>query len=118
MVAFNPMEESILESVKRNCGYESDSEYDKPLITEINTVFVDLFSRCGIVDSVFQITGSDEKWSDFTNNPELFSIPTYMWMKVKMRFDAESLQSAVSKSYEEFCSQIEFQVMTATERYV
>lgn len=115
----DPLDQSILEVVKSNLGYEKDDTvYDGPIIGCINTVLTDLSERCGVGTPDFIITGYSEIWSDFVYEPKYASVIGLVWMRTKMIFDAEALASPVNTSYKEICDRIEFQLMSSAEAYI
>lgn len=112
------LEQSILEVVKENLGYEKDDTvYDNQIINCINTQLIDLSERCGIGTPDFIIKGYDEIWSDFISEPKYISVIGIVWMRTKMMFDAEALASPVNNSYKEICDRVEFQLMSSAEMY-
>lgn len=79
--------DSILESVKKMLGNGEGYDYfDPELIMFINSVFSTLY-QLG-VGPAFSITGSEEKWTDYTDNQVVLGfIKPYIFRKVKVTFD-------------------------------
>lgn len=102
------MEESILISIKALLGPDADYEvFDQDIVIFINSAIATL-TQLGVGPSEgFEITGSDETWSDYLGDDmrRINQVKTYLYMKVKMAFDPPSssfVQSAFEKSCEEF----------------
>lgn len=102
------MEESILQTIKQLVGVNPDSDdFDLDLIIHINSVFATL-NQLGVgPKDGFEITGSDEVWSSFTDNKKLAGIKSYMAMKVKLMFDPPQ-NGSVIESYKELIREFEF----------
>ncbi len=89
------MTDSILLTIKQMVGLvEENTHFDETLIVAINSVFTTL-SQLGSTD--FSITGTTEKWSDYSNNTELTNmIKSYMKLKVQLLFDPPANSVLVS----------------------
>lgn len=87
--------DSILRHVKESIGIEPDcTDFDVPLIADINAVFV-IMNQMGVgPEDPFLITGDSETWSDFTQDPNLQMCKTYMSLKVQSMFDPPSSSTA------------------------
>ena len=86
------MQDSILESIASQLGYDSTDDMDiiliNDLIIHINMVFNDLYQLGVGPDSGFEITGTNETWSDYTNDDILLNrIKVYMYLKVRVTWD-------------------------------
>lgn len=83
--------DSILYSVKKQLGLEPDYKaFDNELILHINSVFAILHQMGVGPKKVFSISGSIEEWNDFSKDPRLDMVRTYMFMKVRLLFDPPS----------------------------
>lgn len=86
------MQDSILESIASQLGYDSTDNMDiiliNDLIIHINMVFNNLYQLGVGPDSGFEITGTNETWSDYTNDDILLNrIKVYMYLKVRVTWD-------------------------------
>lgn len=86
------MQDSILESIASQLGYDSTDDMDiiliNDLIIHINMVFNNLYQLGVGPDSGFEITGTNETWSDYTNDNILLNrIKVYMYLKVRVTWD-------------------------------
>lgn len=110
------MNESILESVKHLLGPGSlDTHFDEDLILFINGVFSTL-TQIGVGPKAgFSITGADELWSDFiSDDPRLEMVKTYMYTKVRLRFDPPQ-SSSVIQLMQQDASELEWRLNVAVE---
>ncbi len=95
----------ILESVKKNLGIPKDhEEFDMDIALHINATFSKLYQMgVGPRNEVFQITGYDELWDDFTTNKDLNMVQSFMYIEVRLMFDpptASLLQSLKERQKE------------------
>lgn len=86
------MQDSILESIASQLGYDSTDDMDiiliNDLIIHINMVFNNLYQLGVGPDSGFEVTGTNETWSDYTNDDILLNrIKVYMYLKVRVTWD-------------------------------
>lgn len=86
------MQDSILESIASQLGYDSTDDMDiiliNDLIIHINMVFNNLYQLGVGPDSGFEITGTNETWSDYTNDDILLNrIKVYMYLKIRVTWD-------------------------------
>lgn len=86
------MQDSILESIASQLGYDRTDDMDiiliNDLIIHINMVFNNLYQLGVGPDSGFEITGTNETWSDYTNDDILLNrIKVYMYLKVRVTWD-------------------------------
>lgn len=106
------MNESILESIKKLVGIDSESEhFDPDLIIHINTVLMTL-NQLGVgPDKTFHITGEEELWEDFVQNEEdLEGIKTFTYLKVRLLFDPPT-SSFVLDSMRKLADEYEWRLM-------
>lgn len=110
------MEESILTSIKKLAGMDSDyGPFDTDLIIFINSVFSAL-AQLGVgTSSGFFIEDDEAVWSDFVKDPiQLGFVKTYIYLKVRLVFDPPD-NSTVIKSYEDQIEQLEWRLNVAAE---
>lgn len=101
------MEESILESIKKMLGLESDyTPFDTDIIVMINSALMILTQADVGPKEGFRISGIEETWDDFlTNSIMLEAAKQYVYMKVRMVFDPPSssiVMDALKSQSEEY----------------
>lgn len=79
---------SILNDVKQQLGLlPAQTAFDLDIITGINTALA-ILNQLGVGPiHGFQITGPDEQWEAFVNDPRANTVKTYVYQKVKLMFD-------------------------------
>lgn len=108
------MDDSILNSVKHMLG-SCDDYFDSDLITFINGVFSTLMQLGVGPKTGFSISGSDETWSSYTKNkPELEMVKTYVYTKVRLRFDPPQ-GSSVLQLMQQDANELEWRLNVATD---
>lgn len=100
------MDESIFNTIKKMLGLEADySPFDTDIVAQINGVFL-ILQQLGIGPTAgFQISGSDEVWSDFVDDAGILgAVKTYIYLKIRSVFDppssgtvADALQKQISE---------------------
>ena len=109
--------DSILTSIKKQLGITEEYEhFDADLIMHINNVLADLM-QIGIVEcKAFVITNKDSKWSDFIDTDLWYfpMIPTYVYAKVKLRFDPPT-SSSHTEALKATISETEFRLKIAAD---
>lgn len=80
--------ESILDTIKKMLGIESDyTHFDIDIITNINTIFLNL-QQIGVgPKSGFSITDNTTTWNDYISGENLEAVKTYIYLKVRLLFD-------------------------------
>jgi len=80
--------ESILDTIKKMLGIESDyTHFDIDIITNINTIFLNL-QQIGVgPKSGFSITDNTTQWNDYISGENLEAVKTYIYLKVRLLFD-------------------------------
>lgn len=88
--------ESILTSIKKLIGItEDDDGFDTDIIMHINTAFMGLTDLHVGPSTGFIITDKTAVWTDFIKDPKkLAASKSYVYLRVKLLFDSESLSSA------------------------
>lgn len=110
------MGESILESVKHMLGPGScDDHFDDDLIIFINGVFSQL-TQLGVgPEKGFFIDGPDKFWEEYINDdPKLEMVKTYMYTKVRLRFDPPQ-SSSVIQLMQQDASELEWRLNVAAD---
>jgi hypothetical protein len=93
-----PLEPSILKSTKKLLGiHESDLSFDLDILIFINSAFATL-QELGVNNGELVVVEDDLKdWSETTISPEaLPTVKTYVYLKVRMMFDAPSTSFAIT----------------------
>lgn len=110
--------DSILTSIKKLLDItEEYTHFDPDIIMHINSVFMTL-TQLGVGPKEgFAITDDVASWSDFLpeEGPKLEAVKSYMYLKVKLLFDSNSLSSAVIESYNRQISEFEWRLNVAVE---
>lgn len=110
------MGESILESVKHLLGPGScDDHFDDDLIIFINGVFSQL-TQLGVgPEKGFSIDGPDKFWEEYiSDDPKLEMVKTYMYTKVRLRFDPPQ-SSSVIQLMQQDASELEWRLNVAAD---
>lgn len=113
------MDGSILNDVKKQIGIaEANTDFDKDLIININTVLFTLW-QMGIIKDNFSIEDNTATWESILLNPEQIAIQamkTWVALKTKMIFDPPTssvLQQAINANIDELTWRIYI-----TENYI
>lgn len=111
--------DSILLSIKKLLGPDGeDTHFDPDIIMHINTALTDL-TQLGVgPSSGFSIADKTSKWTDFVQ-PELQgrveTIKSYVYLRVKLLFEADSLGAATIAAYEREISRHEVRINNVVE---
>lgn len=99
--------ESILDTVKKLVGLDKDyGAFDIDLIVAINGAFMTL-NQLGVGPPIpFSITGSEEIWTDFSENINLIQlVKDDIYLRVRLLFDPPAtgvLHEAMERQLSEF----------------
>lgn len=111
------MNESIFNTIKKMLGLEADySPFDTDLLAKINGVFL-VLQQLGVgpVDG-FYITGTDEVWSDYSDDSNLLGMVTsYIALKVRTTFDPPS-SGTVADALQKQIAEYEWRLNVQAER--
>lgn len=108
------MDDSILNSVKHMLG-SCDDYFDSDLITFINGVFSTLMQLGVGPKAGFAISGPNETWFSYTENkPELDIVKTFVYTKVRLRFDPPQ-SSSVIQLMQQDASELEWRLNVAAD---
>lgn len=101
--SYNP--DSILDSIKKNLGipYGVDA-FDMDIILHINSALAELHQLGVGPNECFVIEDNGATWSDFTDDPRLNMVKTYMYLEVRLAFDppTASVLSAMERKRDEY----------------
>ena len=110
---------SILDTVKTFVGVDKDETvFDKELILEINSIFLELFQN-GIDElKAFSVSDGKEKWSDIDINPliVLLNVQIYICIKVNILFD-KSMSSSLVDNYNKIANEALWRINIEKESY-
>lgn len=105
-----PITQSILLTIKKMLGIaEEYHAFDIDIIVNINSVFLTL-NQLGVGPTMpYQITGTEEVWSDFLGNQQSFlpGVRTYIYLKTRLLFDPPT-NSFLVNSFEKQISELEW----------
>ena len=110
------METSILTSIKKLLGVAEDyTEFDEDIMTNINSVFLNL-TQLGVgPEEGFMIKDDTAEWEDFINDSiQLQAVKTYVYLKVKLLFDPP-LSSSVTESINRMIAELEWRLNVAVD---
>ena len=110
------MSESILDSTKKILGLEADyTPFDLDVITHINSTFSTLHQLGLGPTSGFMIVDSSAVWADFFgNDPRLYAIKTYVYLRVRLLFDPPTTQYLMA-AYQEQIKELEWRLNVVRE---
>lgn len=112
------MDGSILEDIRKMIGPSAEYEgFDTDLMIHINSAFDTLYDLGVGADKSkpFFITGSEEKWSDFTDDDSRRnSVKTYIYIKTRLAFDYPS-NSFVGDALKNQAEEIEWRLRMREE---
>ena len=112
------MIESILETIKRMLAIpEGVDNFDAEIIPLINLAINTLFQLgLGPAGTSFRITGSDETWDDYIgDDTRLEMVKDYIYMKVKILWDSQTMSGAVIEVYKDQIKELESRVSYQVE---
>lgn len=105
------MSKSILDTVKKglNLG-PSDTTFDVDVIMHINSAFSTL-TQLGVGPSTgFRIEDKNAEWTSFIeDDPNLDSVKSYIYMRVRLLFDPPATSFAI-ESFKEQIKEIEWRL--------
>lgn len=111
------MTDSILNTIKQMIGGAAahDTVFDVDIITHINTAFMTL-AQIGIGPSTgFRIKDDLDLWSDvITDERNLESVKSYIYIKVKLLFDPPA-SASIAETLKQQASEIEWRLSVEAE---
>lgn len=109
--------ESILTSIKKLLGLPEDyKQFDADIIMHINSVFTTL-TQLGVGPSTgFYIEDETAIWDDFLSDMvKMQAVKSYMYLKVRILFDPNSIGSSTLASYERQIQEYEWRLNLQAE---
>ncbi len=109
------MEDSILESIKKELGGEiNHTGFDMPIITQINSAIM-VLNQIGVGTHGFRIEDNKAKWEDLLGDrTDLESVKTYIYLKTKLVFDPPS-SSFLVDAFERSIKELEYRLRLQME---
>lgn len=110
------MEESILVSIKKLLGIDSEyTHFDTDIIMHINSVF-SVLTQLGVGPSEgFVIEDSNALWTDFLSSArDIEMVKSYIYLKVRLLFDPPT-SSAAMESAKQLISELEWRINVAVD---
>ena len=107
---------SILNSVKKLLGISPyDDGFDQEVKDLINAEFLTLHQLNIGPEAGFSITGPDDVWDSYTDNPHLQdAVRQFIYLRVRLVFDPPA-SSVVADSIKERISELEFRLNVQAE---
>lgn len=101
---------SILDDIKHLLGITpEETAFDTDITIFINAAFGDL-TQLGVGPSIgFQITGKENQWEEFTTDPRLNAVETYIFLRTKLMFDPPGT-GFVLNAYERQIQELQFRL--------
>lgn len=101
---------SILEDVKHMLGHTPEqTAFDTDIMIGINTVLSTLTQLgVGPIEG-YQITGAQNEWDEFADDPRLNAVKSYVFLKVKLMFDPPGTGFVV-QSMERQIQELEYRI--------
>lgn len=110
--------ESILTSIKKLLGIsEDDTNFDLDVIIHINAAFTRLRQLGVGPNTGFRISDDSLTWRDYIPEEDLRfeSVKTYVYLKVKLVFDAQTLSAAMISTIKETIKELEWELNVDAE---
>lgn len=111
--------ESILNSVKKQCGLEADYEhFDPEIIGHINSILM-VLNQIGVgPEEGFVVEDDSETWGDFLGDrattQKLTAVKTYVGLRVRLIFDPPG-SSALIESMKRQADELEWRLNVQAE---
>jgi hypothetical protein len=111
--------ESILNSVKKQCGLEADYEhFDPEIIGHINSILM-VLNQIGVgPEEGFVVEDDSETWGDFLGDrvttQKLTAVKTYVGLRVRLIFDPPG-SSALIESMKRQADELEWRLNVLAE---
>lgn len=109
--------DSILTSIKKMLGIAEDyTQFDMDITILINNS-LNTLNQLGVGVEGFSISSANETWEEFLGEFSKYvgMVQTYVYVKVKMAFDSNSMSSSVLEAYKEMARESEWRMRTQVE---
>ncbi len=109
--------DSILTSIKKMLGIAEDyTQFDMDITVLINNS-LNTLNQLGVGVEGFAISGKDTTWNDFLGDFSKYSgmVQTYVYVKVKLAFDSNSMSGAVLDAHKEMARESEWRIRTQVD---
>lgn len=110
--------DSILTSIKLLLDITEDcKDFDKQLVMHINSVFM-ILTQMGVGPiEGFRIRDEFATWDNFiTDEEQLDAVISYMYLKVKLLFDSQSMTSPLIESTNRLIAELEWRLNAAADK--
>lgn len=117
MADVSEITDSVLNSVKKQLGPGVEYDhFDPEIIMDINSVFT-ILHQLGVGPSTgFSISSEDDLWSDFMpDGSNLELVKAYMFIKVKLMFDIQTLTSPIINALQDQAREFEWRLNVAVD---
>ena len=104
------VDESILTSVKQKVGIVEEYEaFDKQIIMDINSVFLELNQRGVGPSKLFVISDKNAMWSEFLDDDRVEAVKAYVGYRVQLMFDTPA-SSVLTESLKDKINEFGFRL--------
>lgn len=107
---------SILNSVKQTLGLAEDyNVFDHDVLMHINSTFSTL-NQLGIGPrDGFQVIDATVDWDEFLDDPTLAFVKSYVYLRVRLLFDYDTLSGPVLMQMEKQIKELEWRIQVQGE---
>lgn len=112
----NVLNNSILSTIKKMLGFESEYEaFDEDLVVLINGIIRELY-QLGVGEECFALTGSEQTWIEYLGGTSgiLDDVKSYIYYKVRLIFNPPS-NSFVVNSYKDAINETAWRICTTQD---
>lgn len=119
------MAESILESVKRHVGIDTENtDFDNQLVDDINTALLIAY-QLGVGSKPYKLSSKSETWSEMfkatsqntlDDESDYPLVQKYVTNKVKQLFDPGGVSSSVNSALNEQNAELEWRINNSFDR--
>ena len=109
-------EGKIVETIKAAFGLQADyAPFDAELLIHINSVLSTL-NQLGVGPQEGVIASSETEWSALLSDDErLENVKSYIFLRVKMLFDASSMSQHLTGAYQKMIEELEWRITVTTD---
>lgn len=105
----------ILEHIKAALGLQPDyNPFDIELLMHINSV-LSILNQLGVGPEEPLVATAETQWKDLLTDNKVEDAKTYIFLRVKLIFDAITMPASLVSSYERTISELEFRLTVATD---
>ena len=113
------MEESVLITIKKLIGIAGDdTSFDLDLTTHINSAIFVLY-QLGVARRNVIVSDESTTWNDvFINDGYYEAAKTYIYQKVRLWFDSDTLSGSASTALKESIAEMEWRLSISPESFL